>query len=119
MGAMSSLLFGLLLLIYAVGIGSHIFLDYVTSFGTMLWTPLSRTRESWDLLFIIDFTLAAVVLVPQFVAALYRAREGFRWRALQMWLGFSACAGLAAWLLTAAEVPPSLAAMLAVLGILA
>ncbi len=117
--AISSPSFALLLLIYAVGIGSHIFLDYATSFGTMLWTPLSRTRESWDLLFIIDFTLTAVVLVPQFVAALYRAREGFPRRALRMWLGFSACAGLAAWLLTAAEFPPSLAAMFAVLCILA
>ena len=111
--------FAVLLLIYAVGIGSHIFLDFVTSFGTMLWTPLSRTRESWDLIFIIDFTLTAIVLLPQFAAALYRAREGFPRRTLQMWLGFSTCAGLTFWFLTTAEFPPSLAAMLVVICIFA
>ncbi|HYL10024.1 MAG TPA: metal-dependent hydrolase [Candidatus Acidoferrales bacterium] len=111
--------FAVLLLIYGVGIASHIFLDYATSFGTMLWTPLSRAREQWDLLFIIDFTLTAVVLLPQFVAALYRARDAFPRRALQMWLGFSICAGLAAWLQTLAEFPPSLAAVLLVMVALA
>ncbi len=111
--------FAVLLLIYAVGIGSHIFLDFANSFGTMLWTPLSRTRESWDLLFIIDFTLTGIVLVPQFVAALYRTRERFPRRALQMWMGFSMGAGLAAWILSVAEFPPSFVSPLVVICIFA
>src|ERR1700719_1798432 len=35
-----SFLFG----IYAVGLASHIFLDLVTSFGTMVWSPVQYSR---------------------------------------------------------------------------
>src|SRR5258708_4547393 len=38
--------FATLVLIYAVGIASHILLDLTTSFGTMIWWPLARTRVS-------------------------------------------------------------------------
>ena len=38
----------------AVGIASHIVFDWATSFGTMFWTPLSRSRHSLDWLFILD-----------------------------------------------------------------
>src|ERR1700758_4357424 len=38
--------------IYAVGILSHILLDLVTSFGTMIWSPVAWTRATWDLIFI-------------------------------------------------------------------
>jgi membrane-bound metal-dependent hydrolase YbcI (DUF457 family) len=54
--------------IYAVGILSHILLDLVTSFGTMIWSPLAWSRPAWDLIFIVDFTLTAILLVPQFIA---------------------------------------------------
>ena len=34
--------------IYSVGILSHILLDLVTSFGTMIWSPLERSeRRAW------------------------------------------------------------------------
>src|SRR6202790_5049656 len=46
--------------IYAIGILSHIFLDLVTSFGTMIWSPLQWSRPAWDLIFIIDFTFSAL-----------------------------------------------------------
>jgi len=55
--------------IYAAGILSHILLDLVTSFGTMIWSPLEWSRPAWDLIFIIDFTLTGIVLVPQLLAA--------------------------------------------------
>jgi membrane-bound metal-dependent hydrolase YbcI (DUF457 family) len=45
--------------IYAVGIGTHIFLDLVTNFGTMVWSPLRYSRPAWDWVFILDLTLAA------------------------------------------------------------
>jgi membrane-bound metal-dependent hydrolase YbcI (DUF457 family) len=72
--------------IYAVGIASHIFLDLVTDFGTMIWSPLKWTRPAWDLIFIIDFTLTAILLIPQFLAWIYAKREGLRNRALSCWI---------------------------------
>src|SRR6516225_8992895 len=48
--------FGTLSLVYGVGILSHIVLDLVTTFGTMIWSPLQWSRPAWDLIFIVDFT---------------------------------------------------------------
>src|SRR6266851_3993855 len=50
--------------IYAMGLLSHILLDLVTSFGTMIWSPLQWSRPAWDLVFIVDFTLTAIFLLP-------------------------------------------------------
>jgi membrane-bound metal-dependent hydrolase YbcI (DUF457 family) len=54
--------------LYAIGVLSHILLDLVTTFGTMIWSPLAWSRPAWDLIFIIDLTLTAILLVPQLVA---------------------------------------------------
>jgi membrane-bound metal-dependent hydrolase YbcI (DUF457 family) len=91
----------MLALIYGVGIASHIVLDGMTSFGTRMWTPLSQTRVSWDLLFIIDFSFTSIVLLPQVAAWIYGDREKSRSRALKMWLLFTLGA-LAAWALAGA-----------------
>src|SRR5277367_6044812 len=72
--------------LYAVGILSHIFLDLVTDFGTMIWSPLKWTRPAWDLIFIIDVTLSAILLIPQFLAWIYAKKEGLRPRALSCWI---------------------------------
>jgi membrane-bound metal-dependent hydrolase YbcI (DUF457 family) len=72
--------------IYAVGIASHIFLDLVTDFGTMIWSPLKWTRPAWDLIFIIDFTLSAILFIPQLLAWIYAKREGLRNRAMSCWI---------------------------------
>jgi len=74
--------------IYAVGILSHILLDLVTSFGTMIWSPLQWSRPAWDLIFIVDFTLTAIFLVPQLLAWVYAHPEKVKGRAVGMWLGF-------------------------------
>jgi membrane-bound metal-dependent hydrolase YbcI (DUF457 family) len=74
--------------IYGVGILSHILLDLVTTFGTMIWSPLEWARPAWDLLFIIDFTLTAVLLVPQLLAWVYSHPEKMKRRATGMWLVF-------------------------------
>src|SRR5580693_5090550 len=71
--------------IYAVGLLSHIFLDLVTTFGTMIWSPLQWSRPAWDLIFIIDFTLTALLLCPQILAWVYRQAEGFKNRAMITW----------------------------------
>jgi len=83
----------MLTIIYGVGIASHILLDGMTSFGTRVATPFSQERVSWDLLFIIDFTFTAIVLLPQITAWIYARRENNRRRAAMMWVVFS----LAAW----------------------
>jgi membrane-bound metal-dependent hydrolase YbcI (DUF457 family) len=84
--------FAMLTAIYATGILSHILLDLVTSFGTMIWSPLQWSRPAWDLIFIIDFTLSAMVLAPQVLAWVYAKREGLQVRALGSWLVFSLAA---------------------------
>ncbi len=80
--------FAALVGIYAVGILSHILLDLVTSFGTMIWSPVQWSRPAWDLIFIIDFTLTGILLVPQLLAWVYAHPEKTKGRAVGMWLAF-------------------------------
>jgi membrane-bound metal-dependent hydrolase YbcI (DUF457 family) len=86
----------MLALIYGVGIASHIVLDGMTSFGTRMWTPLSQQRVSWDLLFIIDFSFTAIILLPQIAAWIYSDRAKSRIRAVWMWSLFT-LAAIGAW----------------------
>jgi inner membrane protein len=60
----------------AVGITSHILFDWITSFGTMFWTPVSRGRHSLDWVFILDPWFTGIVLV----ALLLALRNGARGR---------------------------------------
>jgi membrane-bound metal-dependent hydrolase YbcI (DUF457 family) len=92
---------GILFIIYAVAIASHILLDAMTSFGTRIWYPLSHQRISWDLLFIIDFCFTAVVLLPQVVAWIYSDRTRTSARAVTMWVLFTLCA-FGAWKIASA-----------------
>jgi membrane-bound metal-dependent hydrolase YbcI (DUF457 family) len=104
--------------IYAIGILSHILLDLVTSFGTMIWSPLKWSRPAWDLIFIIDFTLTSIFLVPQIVAWVYAKEEGLRRRALGCWIVFAvATFGVAAFALTV-NAPISMSGILAAIVIL-
>src|SRR5215469_6834520 len=74
---------------WALGILSHIFLDLVTTFGTMIWSPLRWSRPAWDILFIIDFSFTAILLIPQLLAWTYEDPDHVRRRALLMWLIFT------------------------------
>lgn len=80
---------GRLALAYAAGILSHIVLDLINSWGTMIWMPVARTRVAWDLAFVIDFTLTAVALLPQVAAWVYGRRAGSFARRLGAWALFS------------------------------
>ena len=80
--------FSALSAIYAIGILSHILLDLVTTFGTMIWSPLEWSRPAWDLIFIVDFTLTAILLVPQMLAWVYSQPEKVNRRAVGIWLVF-------------------------------
>jgi membrane-bound metal-dependent hydrolase YbcI (DUF457 family) len=105
--------------IYSIGILSHILLDLVTSFGTMIWSPLRWSRPAWDLIFIIDFTLTAIVLVPQILAWVYEKREGLRARALGSWLVFSAGAVVVYAVAQAVDAPISARTTLTTIVVLA
>jgi membrane-bound metal-dependent hydrolase YbcI (DUF457 family) len=80
--------FGKLSLLFGVGILSHIFLDLVTTFGTMVWSPVAWSRPAWDLIFIVDFAFTGILLVPQLVAWVQRDRKMARMRAIPTWLAF-------------------------------
>lgn len=80
--------FAALVGIYAAGILSHILLDLVTTFGTMIWSPLEWSRPAWDMIFIVDFTLSGILLAPQFLAWVYSQPEKMRSRALRTWIVF-------------------------------
>ena len=73
--------FAKLFVIYAAGLATHVFLDLLTNFGTMVWSPLKYSRPAWDWLFILDLTLTSIALVPQLAAWCYRKPEKFGRRA--------------------------------------
>lgn len=79
-----------LFVIYAIGISTHIFLDLVTNFGTMVWSPLRYSRPAWDWIFIIDLTLTGIALAPQFAAWCYREPGQFWLRAMSTWAALTA-----------------------------
>jgi membrane-bound metal-dependent hydrolase YbcI (DUF457 family) len=83
--------------IYAAGLGTHVLLDLVTNFGTMVWSPIRYSRPAWDWVFIVDLNVTAIGLVPQFAAWCYREPQQFRGRALGAWALLTA-GGLAGYL---------------------
>jgi membrane-bound metal-dependent hydrolase YbcI (DUF457 family) len=105
--------------IYAIGILSHILLDLVTSFGTMIWSPLKWSRPAWDLIFIIDSSLSAILLVPQILAWVYARGEGLQRRALISWLAFGVATLAVSGFAAVVSAPISLRAILMVVVILA
>jgi inner membrane protein len=58
----------------AAGIASHIFFDWITSFGTMFFTPISRTRYSLDWVFIVDLFFTGIGLVALLLSILFPSR---------------------------------------------
>ena len=105
--------------IYAVGIFSHIFLDLVTTFGTMIWSPLKWSRPAWDLIFIIDFTFTALLLGPQILAWVYRRPEGLKNRAIITWSVFALASLGVAFLLKNVGAPISAQTAITIIMLLA
>jgi membrane-bound metal-dependent hydrolase YbcI (DUF457 family) len=100
--------FGWTALAAAVGIASHLLLDVTTSFGTMIWSPFSRARPAWDVIFIIDFTMTAILLVPQIASWVFRdAKQSVR-RASRMWALFTLLALVVSGVANATGFPFSL-----------
>jgi membrane-bound metal-dependent hydrolase YbcI (DUF457 family) len=84
--------------IYALGIVTHIFLDLVTNFGTMVWSPVRYSRPAWDWVFILDLTLTSIALVPQLAAWCYRRPSHLWIRAVCVWAALTLGAFGAYWL---------------------
>lgn len=59
--------------IAAWGIGSHIAADWITSFGTMVFAPLSDARYALSTTFIIDLWFTAIILAGLLASFLWRA----------------------------------------------
>jgi len=103
----------------AVGITSHILFDWITSFGTMFWTPLSRARYSLDWVFILDPWFTGIVLVALVVAlrggAAARRIAAAGSAALLLYVGFCAAMharALAVWKRLDAPPPSARVAVL-------
>lgn len=71
------------------GLALHIGFDAITSFGTMMWSPLDWTRVSWDTTFIIDPLLTALLLLPLLLGWIYYRREAAIRRAVALWTALS------------------------------
>jgi membrane-bound metal-dependent hydrolase YbcI (DUF457 family) len=97
-----------LILIYAVALASHIFLDLITNFGTMIWSPLDYTRPAWDWLFIIDLLLTSAALVPQLAAWAYSRPQRAPHRAIALWVLLTVAAAAIGPLVRAVGVPYSI-----------
>jgi membrane-bound metal-dependent hydrolase YbcI (DUF457 family) len=97
--------FGDLLAIYLVAIGSHIFLDVITNFGTMLWSPVNYSRVAWDWIFIVDLTFTSLALVPQLAAWAFRPLKDSWKRALPSWAVFTAAAFVIGPLVRPLDIP--------------
>jgi inner membrane protein len=74
--------FGFWWLLCAANIAAHVLLDVVTSYGTMIWAPLSDQRVGWGWVFILDPFVWALLSLAIWSAI--RLRQP-RWT--RIWLG--------------------------------
>lgn len=58
----------------AVGLTSHILFDWITSFGTMFWTPVTRHRYSLDWVFLLDPIFTGILAVTLLATLLLKTR---------------------------------------------
>ena len=53
---------------------SHVLLDLLTSYGTMVFSPFFEHRYAWDLVFIIDLIFSGIVILP-LIVSLFRKKK--------------------------------------------
>jgi inner membrane protein len=82
------------LLVAALGVGMHIAGDLITSFGTMIFAPLSDMRVAWDTTFIIDLWLSGIVVLGLIASAIVR---GSRLPAVLGLVALGSYVGFQAW----------------------
>ena len=70
---------------------SHVVLDLLTSYGTMIFSPFFGHRYSWDLVFIVDLIFSGIIVLP-LIAGLF-------WRKKAHWISRGALIGLSLYIL--------------------
>ncbi|MBM4276967.1 MAG: metal-dependent hydrolase [Deltaproteobacteria bacterium] len=70
---------------------SHVLLDLLTSYGTMIFSPFFEHRFAWDLVFIIDLIFSGIIFVP-LLASLFLKRRA-------QWVCRGSLIGLATYIL--------------------
>ncbi len=103
--------------LFGVGIGLHILFDCITSFGTMVWSPILWTRVEWDWTFIVDLALTGVLLFFLLSSWIAERAEGQRRRAVWMFVLMSALVAAYSWGSSALGRPTPVWVAAAVLGI--
>lgn len=68
--------------VIAMGIGIHIAGDWITSFGTMVFAPLSDFRAALSTTFIIDLWFSGIIVAGLLASWLWRKSRHARWPAV-------------------------------------
>ena len=91
-------------LIWVVEILVHTFLDLITSFGTMILSPLLSHRFALDWVFIIDLYLTGILLMASITILLWKSKGKTiaKMSAMLAALYISLCAGNHSWALSTA-----------------
>jgi inner membrane protein len=69
---------------------SHPILDLTNAYGVRLWLPVSGQWSSWDVLFVIDLVVWAILIGALAAAPLWAVLRGAQWPRLRMasaWIG--------------------------------
>ena len=56
---------------------SHVVLDLLTSYGTMIFSPFFEHRYAWDLIFIVDVIFSGIIVIPLLASFLWKRKA--RW----------------------------------------
>ncbi|MGA2468200.1 MAG: metal-dependent hydrolase [Thermodesulfobacteriota bacterium] len=70
---------------------SHVILDLLTSYGTMIFSPFFEHRFSWDLIFIVDLIFSEIIFFPFLFS--------FFWKRRARWVCRGSIIGLAIYIL--------------------
>jgi inner membrane protein len=70
---------------------SHVILDLLTSYGTMILSPFHEHRFSWDLVFIVDLIFSGIVFFPFLFS--------FFWKKKAKWICRGSIVGLSVYIL--------------------
>jgi len=54
---------------------SHVLLDLLTSYGTMIFSPFFGHRFSWDLIFIVDLIFSGIIFFPLLVSIFLKKKS--------------------------------------------
>jgi inner membrane protein len=70
---------------------SHVLLDLLTSYGTMIFSPFFEHRFAWDLIFIVDLFFSGIIFLPLVTS--------FFWKRMAQWICRGSLIGLTIYIL--------------------